>query len=219
MTFRCVTTGALVIATFIVFANGGAVNARTTLADASPQGWEHIGVGSQVYMGADGGGFNDSAQVVCPSPADYFKWSRTWRIDACRAVRHGTPAIIETLIPNTPGKRRVPFTVVLVRAVNNSWRGYTALLLLQPNIVAGSILTMRDDIAGASAKLAVTSDSRGGVQIGQNIKVRVLKYDPRRRSRTLYVRVLEGKYRGREGWMDIANAKTNVLGRYGCCSY
>lgn len=219
MTFRCLATGALVVATFIAFASSGAVNARTLLADGLPQGWERIRVGSHVYMGADGGGFNDSAQVVCPSPLDYFKWSRTWRIDACRAIPHGTPAIVDSLIPNTSGKERIPFTLVLVRAVNKSWHGYTALLLLQPDIVAGSILSMRDDIAGVPAKLAVRSDSPGGVLIGQNIKVRVLKYDPRRRSRTLYVRVLEGKYRGREGWMDIANAKTNVLGRYGCCSY
>jgi hypothetical protein len=198
----------------------GYASAQQVSSTRGPITWNHIGVGSRIYLGSDNKPLGDTAQAVCPSPIAYRKFTISGRLGTCRAVAHGTPAVVVGFVSRFNCCRpHMGYDMAYLRSVDHSWRGYAAILLLQPEIRIGTILQMEGEFGIAPPRLAATSSASRSLALAKGTRVRVLKYEPRLAVRTLYVRVLDGKYRGQNGWVYTREAQNNVLGYYGCCTF
>ena len=172
--------------------------------------WRYLHVGETVYMG--GNQWDSSTQMVCSSIRGLIDSSSHARSTGCIAAPHGTPAVVEAIIPNERRGARPVDAYVKIRAVNGKWAGVTNLAYLQPTIPSGTILLMDRDWA-----TAMTLGS-GGQDLGSQVAVEVVRFDPKRTGRQLYVRILDGPYKNSEGWMGIAQVHPDAVaeqGRYG----
>lgn len=178
--------------------------------------WSRVTAGSRVYMGADEAPLRDNAQAICPSVETYYKWVESSRLGKCIAIAHGTPAIVERILHHRTRDMDSIYGIsyVELRAVDRRWHGFTALGDLQPSIPLGTEFIMERNWTGPLTVSSVAESVRG-LDLGHRAKVRVLRYDPKHRTRTLFVRVLDGKHAGVEGWMSIQDSPYIGDGEYG----
>jgi hypothetical protein len=174
-------------------------------------------------IGSDNTDAEQRRQTICPSVDLVIQWWEQSGSRQCFTVKHGTPVKIETVVPARSGTtdRGDPLTWVgafaKVRAVDRSWEGYTPIAFLQPSIKVGTVIPMARDWSDGLT-LAPRLDSTKMIDLPRDAHVRVLGYYPQLRGRTLLVKVLEGPYENREGWMaieDVAPPPTLDSGLYG----
>ena len=138
--------------------------------------------------------------AVCASVAKYVAEDAH-----CRHVSQGTPAIVEAVIPNRVKTPADPYGTpfVKLRAIDGSWSGYTSASSIAPAIPPGVTLLLTRAPGEEVMRLAPSENagSDAGVDLGARAKVVVLRYDPSSQDRELDVRVLDGRYAGRAGWV------------------
>lgn len=170
--------------------------------------WSHVHVGSKVYVAGD-----PTWGQVCPSLDAYYEAWHSHTLGQCYPLRPGTPGIVEAIYPSKPSDPDPGMTHVKLRAVNGTWRGFTIVQNLQPDILVGSVLVMGRDWTGP---LTLGRSVNGpGPDIGPRATVKVLRYVPTHPHRSVFVRVLDGDFKGREGWMFMGNSETDGIGTFG----
>lgn len=173
--------------------------------------WRHFRVGMVAYIGRDNTHATDRRQSVCPSVDAVVEWWEQSGSKQCFTAAHGTPVKIEAMAPARSGRNRWgdplswlgPFAKV--RAINVGWTGFVAACLLQPNIQVGTVIPMDRDWSDGLT-LALHQDGSNVIDLPTDVKVKVLGYYPQFLDRTLFVKILEGAYRNRRGWMGIEDA-------------
>jgi len=173
--------------------------------------WRHFRVGTVAYIGRDNFPAMDRRQSVCPSVDAVVEWWEQNGSKQCFTAAHGTPVKIEAMAPARTGRNSQgdplswlgPFAKV--RAINVGWRGFVAACLLQPNIPVGTVIPMVRDWSDGLT-LAPHQDGTKVIDLPTDVNVKVLGYYPQFLGRTLFVKVLEGAYRNRRGWMGIEDA-------------
>lgn len=83
---------------------------------------------------------------------------------------------------------------------------------MQPDVPGGTLLDMQRDWG---APLVIENDRGAQTAIGGSALARLLFYDPRRDA-SLYVQIVNGRYRGLRGWTYIQDVDTGgiALGEY-----
>jgi hypothetical protein len=214
---RCGALGSLIM---LMGCNAAARN----LAGAYDAPWRHLHAGMLAYIGSDNTTSNvERRQTVCPSVDLVIRSWEQGGSKQCFTVKHGTPVKIEAVVPARTGTtdRGDPLAwlgaFVKIRAIDRSWKGYTPIGFLQPNIHVGTVILMARDWSDGLT-LAPRLDSVKLIDLPRDAHVKVLGYYPQLRGRTLFVKVLEGPYENREGWMaieDVAPPPTLDAGLYG----
>ena len=162
----------------------------------------HFRVGIVAYIGHDNTDATDRRQSVCPSVDAVVEWWEQSGSKQCFTANHGTPVKIEAIIPARSGTDRQLGPFAKVRAINVGWTGYVAACLLQPSIPVGTVIPMERDWSDGLT-LAPRQGAAKAIDLPTDVKVKVLGYYPQFRGRTLFVKVLDGAYRNRRGWMVI----------------
>jgi hypothetical protein len=126
-------------------------------------------------------------------------------------VRPGTPAIVTEIIygPNAyPDWNIFHSPIVKLKGVDKPWQGYAFLVKIQPSIPAGTIMTMtaKEDPLTISPCPQDFCAARERI-IGDKVRVKLLRYHPEESGLSLFVKVLDGEYRGTTGWMDLQETK------------
>lgn len=185
---------------------GSKHTALLNVAYAAAESWSTLRAGMGVYTG----GYADG-QRVCPTLKVLLANSNSLR---CKSIARGAAATVEQIFPckrSDPGGEW-PSTDVRIRAHDGTWQGYTDYESLQPEIPAGTILSMSGDW---STPLSLGDSAGNLTNIGSSAIVKLLRYEPRK-DRSLYVRVLSGWFRGRMGWMAIEEVDTGRVASGTC---
>jgi hypothetical protein len=173
----------------------------------------------KVYL-SDDADAHSTTQTVCTTLSDYFNYESN-KPNTCQNIRHGTPAIVKAIIsPRLSDPREFfPAPYVQLAALDGSWVGFTTAISLQPDIPVGTVLAVTRD--GSLDLTQCSRPSCGGnwLNLGNHAIVKLLQYHPEVwRGRNLYVRVLDGRYKGRTGWLYVADtveALGLTVGPYG----
>lgn len=158
-----------------------------------------IHVGEQVYAGSDQ--IHQDAQEVCRSIPALKRWLSRIPKDSrngCTTIKHGTSVIIES-IAKPEGSEDV---FVRLRSARRTFEGYSLLAYVEPPMPPGAVLEMSGDWS-SSLLLASGPASGRGVDIGYSATVQVISFHPSNLNSTLFVRVLDGPFKGRLGWMSV----------------
>ena len=95
-------------------------------------------VGAPVYVK---NGEDDTHAAVSRSIEAYENWAEGGPLSACRTVPMGTAAHVLDISINH-GAPLAPEQIVLIRADNGTWRGYTDALEIMPRVPVGAVLTV-----------------------------------------------------------------------------
>ncbi|HYK52191.1 MAG TPA: hypothetical protein VEV38_01500 [Candidatus Eremiobacteraceae bacterium] len=204
-----VAIGGLATAGLVVLAIIG-TNRHKELAPAysAAKTWSELRVGMNVFTGDDGNGVGET---VCPTLSAILVDQLSGQ---CGRVPPGSPAVVDEIIPceKTDPDWGWESPHVRIHSVNGSWAGFVDAAMLQPSIPEGTLIELRRDWG---APLTIDDDHGRQTSIGDTAMVRLLRYDPKKAA-SLYVKILDGPYRGRTGWTWIQAADTGgvALGEY-----
>lgn len=177
---------------------------------AAAASWSKLRVGMNVYTSQES---ILHGQTVCPTVAALLASQRS-DSERCRIVAAGTPAIVDAIVPCKKNHPNWGYESAHVKlhARNGSWHGFSEAGSLQPDVPVGTLIDMERDWG---APLALENDRGVPTDIGASALVRVLRYDPKREV-SLYVKILDGPFMNRTGWMGIQDAYTGgvALGEY-----
>lgn len=161
--------------------------------------WSELRVGMKVFT---------TDQPVCSS-LETLAGAFSSRTAKCLPIKYGSAAKVERVMISERLRRSgVPQLVepiIFVRAADNSWFGYTSILGLQPNIPTGTLLHVVPQAEAPSLLGACPARSCGGVPIVNRMEARLLEYHPEQSETQLYVKVVDGPYRNRHGWISLAD--------------
>lgn len=179
----------------------GTVIHKPEQASAGLPSWLRIRAGTKLFTGSDGG---DATTVsICRSRNAYNDFASGGETK-CSHKRPGLKIHIVSYVNDYSGDGKTNIPILNVAADDGSWSGYTgSLVSVQPRIPVGTRLQTEPD-QNAKAKLWAnsTDDYNSGVELADRTTVEVIKQDPSNvQNSTLFVKVLDGKYAGREGWM------------------
>lgn len=202
--FRSIwTTGlGLTVAMCVSFAHA----AETPIVGASDQ-WSLLRTGMVVFV---------TDKPVCNTISDALA-AANGNAAHCLSPKYGTPASVTQIMraekhPHQKYTPELDAPFAKIRSVNGSWYGFASVLGLQPNVPIGAVLLMTPKSDAAFLLASCPKYTCDGLRFHENVKVRVVEYYPEHdQGRTLYVSILEGRYRGKRGWMDLAD--TDVAGR------
>jgi hypothetical protein len=188
------------------------VLALTLAAQSAQPFWLVLRVGVPVYVGD---GNDDAHAAVCRSIQAYDDWAEGGPLTACRRVPMGTAAHVLDISINQGLSRGTGLTqrIVLIRADNETWRGYTAALSIMPRVPVGAVLTVfninpnshGETVLTLNGQLDATPTSKHGQTLRDGTKVMVERFDPTTPNDNVFVRVLSGPQTGQKGWMLYDN--------------
>jgi hypothetical protein len=177
---------------------------RQQLRDLPIPSWSRLHVGMKVYLGNDI--IADGTQRVCATLAAY-RASEDRRSNLCSYMKYGTPARVEGVIPSRPIDWYFPAPLVRLKASSGHWNGVASAIALQPDIPVGTVLVATREEYQPNLNSCQYFFSCGwGPELGDKARVRLLRYYPNVSAgdaATLYVKVLDGKLKGQQGWMYI----------------
>ena len=174
-------------------------------ASTATPAWLSAKPGAVEFLGA---GDEDSPTApVCSTIAAYKQYVKENGALGCIEKPQGVRITIEA-ITHTAG---VEVPIVKVRANDRSFRGYTALGVLVPQIPAGVAVTLKP---GESEKITIAQSQHAeldnGTDLGPHATAVTLRFDPAiADGRDLLVRVTSGKMAGKTGWLYARQAYVN----------
>lgn len=149
---------------------------------------------------------------ICESVKTYLKYPL--ETTGCTERPAGVKVVIDAIIPGRPTFG----PIAEVHAKSGAFSGYTAVGDLLPPIPAGVAITL---MAGGNEKLMISSSQSAALNVGQKLSARTsavtVRYDPTSDDkRDLLVRVTNGAYAGKTGWIFarqayIGNTPINIL--------
>jgi hypothetical protein len=201
---------AAVLAPFLAI-QGGVLARERAPALSAAHSWSVLHVGMHVYTGGDP---SSNGQKVCASLGAILAAEREQPAQ-CFNVARGVPAVVDGVLACA---RTDPYASydwaphVKLHARDGSWRGFTDAAKLQPDVPQGTLLDMERDWG---APLVIEDDRGVQTLIGGSALAQLLRYSPKRDA-SLYVQVVNGRYRGLRGWTYIQDVDTGgvALGQY-----
>jgi hypothetical protein len=170
----------------------------TSLPDTST--WMQPNHGRAAFLGDDGGG--SSTATVCDTAEHYRAWLGSESSTSCNNHARGASVIIDetTTDPSKDTAGGITMALVRIHAADGSWSGYTELMAIHPVIPKGTVIQFKR-VGNETLRLGAIQQSNDGANLGDNVTVRLVKYDASTADADLYVTVLSGQYAGRSGWM------------------
>lgn len=173
--------------------------------------WSRLHRGMKVYLSNDERPFTDTEQTVC-SDTSAFRAVETGvgSSSRCKQARFGTPVRIEDVVPSRLDDWFYPAPLVKVRTLDGSLAGFTDVLALQPDIPVGATIVMTRKQFPVNVVPSYHWCGACGFDIANGTRVKVLEYDPRANNlrHQLHVRVIDGTFAGREGWVFTDETQT-----------
>jgi hypothetical protein len=135
---------------------------------------------------------------VCATVASYRDYLKENGNKGCVERPAGVKVVIDAIVPATAEAG----AIVKVHAQSGAFAGYTAVTELLPPIPSGTVVAL---VPAPNETLTISSSRRAelddGINLGARASAVVLQFDPASDGRDLFVRVTNGKYAGKTGWL------------------
>ncbi len=206
MRFKLVTTK--VVAAMLGLA------ASALAAEKDVPAWHKADPGTHAFLGDDGGGVDTA--TVCDTADRYRDWLDQQHPPGCQTFQHDLPVVVQ-IVTFDPAKDIVHFhdgdlglPIAKVHISSKRFVGYIRLQELHPIIPAEAVVQFKK-VGNGTIEFLVGNDIdfKHGIQLGDHVTAKILKYDPSNDDDWLHVTILDGEHAGQSGWMRPAGAEAD----------
>lgn len=179
--------------------------------DTNVPAWKNPAPGTTALLGDDGGGVN--VATVCDTADRYRDWLKMKSPPGCQTFQHDLPVVIEVMILDAVADAMADIWLPLVKIYipSRQFTGYVRLLELHPQAPPGTTIHFtRTGNENYQLYEAPALTENKGINLGDKVSATVLRYDPTPDDKwDLHVRINDGLYAGKEGWMLSFGATTD----------